>query len=137
MSMPTYVAFRTQASSGNEKNFDFPLLEVFNSEGLLVYRSREALVNTAFLSSPVSSIEATQPLHPVVQANTFLKWLPLGGDESRTFGPGKTMVLSTTLEGCEACEVQDTAVNKFHTRLSDQAVDLIEIRVSSPSQTEP
>jgi hypothetical protein len=114
---------------------DFPTLEVFDRTGQLVYRSHDAGQSVALVKSLPGALNSltqlpNQPDLPQVVGS-------LAGlaeaDKGLLLNSRQPTVISYSLEGCEACSVQEEALGPETVRnLSAHGLNSLMIRVSRP-----
>lgn len=134
LSISSYARARQQATSTKESSFDFPVLEIYNSSGILVYSGHESIANAQTLREFPASISNFKPQERAPHLLDILEAIPDFKRKERQIMQGKKwIIISTELEGCEACAVQDDALldAKSHL-LGQQSVNLLEIHVSHP-----
>lgn len=132
LSISSYATAREHASASKDGTYFFPVLEIYNGSGVLIYRGHESAENTRTLKEFPGSI---QNLRPQEQASHLLKLLeefPVFKERERGIQAKKWVIISTGLDGCEGCAVQEHTLREEKQRLLQQSVSILEIHVTPP-----
>jgi hypothetical protein len=112
--------------------YDFPTLLAYNDSGRLVYFSHNAGQNAALLQSLPQALDHLPAIPNSPELATSLQRLPSLSDQDRRrlLRSNYPVVLAFTLEGCDACAVQENALNPAGARmLARRGVNVVLIRV--------
>jgi hypothetical protein len=134
LSMTSYSKARLSSSLGAETTLEFPVLETFNGDGILIYRSHELGKNADSLREVLAGIQNLQPLRQSPRLVDILEAVPdFKQHEQEVLRRHKPVVVSVDLEGCGVCGAQAHLINESRERLLQQSIDVLEIHVFSPS----
>jgi hypothetical protein len=133
MSVASYINARISSTAGVETTLKFPLLEIFNAEGRLIYDSQEKVPDKLLLEKVLASVPQRQPLASSPRLMDILNAVPeFRRHEEDILQRHHPVVLSVDLEGCGACRVQARWVDESRDQLLRQSIDVLEIHVSAP-----
>jgi hypothetical protein len=133
MSISAYSQARIQASGGAELQYSFPMLEIYNDSGVLVYQSREALANVRVLREFPRSVQNLQPLKNASRLAKLLEQISDFKAVSSEIRRKKWVILSIDLQDCEGCRLQESEIGALKWRLLQQpSISFVEIHVSIP-----
>jgi len=117
---------------GAATTFSFPVLEIYNGAGTLVYRGQESLENARILREMPSSMRGLPPQDNAPKLAGILDAIPeFKASRQKILGRGSPVVLSIGLEGCHACAIQEDALDDVRGRMLRSSIDVLEIEVSS------
>jgi len=134
LSVISYAQARTRFTAGMEKNLNFPVLEIFNGDGSLIYRNQDEIRNAGALEHVLASISTLPPLQHAPRLADILDTVPeFKPHEQEVLSHHKPVVLSVDMEGCGACRIQASWLEEERDRLLRQSIDVLEIHVSAPS----
>jgi hypothetical protein len=135
LTMSSYTEIRHRANPGNgTAMYYFPMLEIYNRAGSLIYQGHNAFANAKLLKEFPASVQGLQPrpdaprLQPIVNEIPDLKagWEAAGGKDKWT-------VLSIGLEDCKGCSIQEGALDELeHSRPTQQLPVVLEISIAHP-----
>jgi hypothetical protein len=134
MDISSYARVRQRASANKESTFTFPVLEIYNDSGALVYSSHESLANAKVLKEFPVSVQSLPPQENAVRLRDVLDAIPdFKAKEQGIMDGKKSVILSTELDDCEGCRIQEQALDDVRQRILQQpSVAILEIRVSHP-----
>jgi hypothetical protein len=112
----------------------FPMLEIYNDAGLLIYRSNESMANAQILKEFPNSVRNLRPQQDAPRLAKILEEIPdFKPREQEIVGGKKLVILSIALENCAGCTVQENALGDLKQRLlQEQSVAILEITVAHP-----
>lgn len=114
---------------------DFPALEVFNGAGEMVFLSHDAGANAALLKSLPASLARYTAMANRPALSHVISSLPgLEEHDKQTLLQNHLpTVVAISLEGCEACELQETTLTPdLKKSLALQGMNSLVIEVSRP-----
>lgn len=135
MSISSYAMARQRASASKESmSYYFPVLEIYNGAGILVYSSHESRANAQALKDFPDSVQKLQPQEQAPRLRNILEEIPAFKTNVEEIAQRKRwVIISTDLEHCASCVVQDNALRETKERLAQQQIaDILEIYVSQP-----
>gem|GEM_PF-6058859 len=114
--------------------YSFPLLEIYNSSGALVFQGRDATANAKILQEFPGVLNNYQPKERAPRLENVIAQIPdFKAVEQKNGRNTEWVLLSVDLEGCEGCEVQEDALRGIKRRLLEQeSVEIFEIHVLRP-----
>jgi hypothetical protein len=129
--LKSYVHFAVGANGHKESRFYFPLLQIYDKGGRLVYVSHDTEANAKVLEKFPNNTDSLQPIPQTTLLQDVIKELPefetKRDDLLRT---KRTTVLSVFLEDCHACSVQEEALDNTQNQLLAPGVNLLIVRVA-------
>ena len=130
LSIPAYVE---AAKPGVSPTFEFPVLEVYNGEGLLIYRHHDVTRNSAMLRGLPANAKLMQPESSAPRLAHILESVPKFKPERQAvMALHQPVVLSVDMDSCGECRIQSRVIDGFRERLLEQSVSVLEIHVSPP-----
>ncbi|HWZ44723.1 MAG TPA: hypothetical protein VNW97_14705 [Candidatus Saccharimonadales bacterium] len=136
LSMSSYVQARqrTYSSGPSSTSYYFPMLEIYNDTGVLVYRGNESMANAQILKKFPGSVQNLPPREDASRLTKILQEIPdFKVREREIVGQKKPVILSIALESCEGCAIQERALEDLRERLLQQSsVVILEINVARP-----
>jgi hypothetical protein len=134
LSISAYSQARMRASAGAELQYSFPMLEIYNGSGVLVYQSREAMANARILKQFPGVLQNQQPQEHAPRLANIIEQIPdFKAVEQKIGSKKKWVLLSVDLQDCEGCGVQEDALRRIKRHLLEQeSVDILEIHVLRP-----
>ncbi len=133
ISLKSYVHLAIGKNGSKESKFFFPVLQVYNSKGQLVYANHDAAANATTLGR-LPGGAASLPLIPDTALLSAVT-KELASDtarEDKLLQTGRSTVVSVFLEDCHACSVQEEALDNTQTRLRDEGMNLLIVHVAKP-----
>jgi len=128
-----YVHLTLGKNGLKEARFSFPLLQVYDETGRLIFVSHDARANSDALKNFDHFVIG---LHPIVESSPLAevaKQLPdLRSKETSLLSTKHMTVLTVFLESCHACSVQEEEVDKTRGSLIAKGVNLVVIHVAKP-----
>src|SRR5882672_257066 len=107
LSITSYVQAHGHATVGKESDFYFPMLEIYNENGYLIYRSHEAMQNAAILRGMPASIRNLRPEQQSPRLAGILEAVPeFSAHKQRVLNRHQLVVLSVEMEYCGECRIQ-------------------------------
>jgi hypothetical protein len=134
LSISSYAEASMRAHAVKESQYDFPMLEIYNGSGILVYRGHDSTANARVLKEFPNSVQSLQPQEDAPRLAKILEAIPdFREREQEIVGRNKSVILSIGLEHCKGCIVQEDALQaaKQHL-LRQQSVEILEINVFQP-----
>jgi hypothetical protein len=134
MDISSYAAIRQRLSGSNESTFNFPELEIYNQARALVYRSHESTANAEILKDFPNRVLSLRSQEHAPNLREVIESVPDFKIRQRQVLDGTNLViLSITLEGCQSCRIQESALGDFKQKILQQpSVRVLEIHVSHP-----
>jgi hypothetical protein len=134
LSLSSYADARQRISPGQPSMLYFPVLEIYNDSGVLVYRSHESLDNAKILRGFPNSVRKLPPQQDAPRLSRILEEIPdFKPRKPEIVGKRELVILSVALESCEACSAQENALEDLKRRLlKEQSVAILEISVAHP-----
>jgi len=132
LSMTSYIGAWQRARPGGAPTYYFPVLEIYNQAGTLIYASHNATANAKVLKDFPGSVEklTPQPGAPGLQA--LISEIPdLEAGWKAAGGKNKLTILSIALENCKGCSIQEEALAELAQQLVKQhSAAVLEINVA-------
>jgi hypothetical protein len=129
-----YVHSLVEINNRPSTNVYFPLLQVYNSSGKLVYIGHNAEANAQFLQELPDDIAGLQPDPSAATLQKVMQQFPEFALKSdAVLQTGKPTVVTVFLEDCHACSVQEQALDNSQQRLHDRGINLLIIHVAKPT----
>ena len=133
LSMSSYALVRQHASYNRESAYYFPMLEIYTPSGLVVCKSHESAANAKVLMNFPDSVRDLPPQEQEPRIEKILNEIPEFKARQQEIGANKWVILSIALQQCEACEVQDNAMQQARKRLlKNGTTQILEIQVTPP-----
>jgi hypothetical protein len=134
MDISSYAHARQHSSSNKKSAFSFPTLEIYNESGDLVYSSHESMANAKILKGFPASVQNLQPQDNAAHLRDVLDAIPDFKAKKQGIMDGKkSVILSTELEDCDGCRIQEQALDDVRQSILQQpSVAILEIHVSHP-----
>lgn len=134
LSISTYSLARERAGGDKSGGYYFPLLEIYNGAGLLLYSSHDSANNSIIIKRFPENLDALHPQEQAPRLKNVLAEIPAFRDKALdTTGRKKWTIISTELDGCKGCTIQMQALQDSLPRLThQQSVEIFEIHVSPP-----
>ena len=108
---------------------DFPLLEIFDHQGRLVYADHNGRRNAAVLASLPNGIGEAAGASETL-ARTLAVFPLAKRDRARVLDNRRITVLSLSLEDCKACILQEEALNPERTKtLIAAGINVVAVRL--------
>lgn len=134
MSMPEFFQAWTAGAGGKGARVYFPTLEVFDSNGQLIYQGHNAVQNAnAVRQMPayLSGLKAIPNAARLDQVTTGLMRLP---QRASILASHQPTIVSVFLQDCHSCSLQEDALVSTRVQeLARQGINLIVIHVTRPS----
>lgn len=134
MDISSYAQARRRFSANHESTFSFPVLEIYNDSGSLVYRSQESTANAQILKDFPSRLQNLAPQEHASRLSNLVEAVPdFAANRHRILDGKKLVILSVSLDECEACSIQEQALDDGKQRILQQpSVAILEIHVAHP-----
>jgi hypothetical protein len=134
LSISTYSLARERAGGAKNSGYYFPLLEIYNDAGILLYSSHDSANNSTVIKRFPESFEALQPQQHAPGLKNVLAEIPAFREKALdTTNRRKWTIISTELDGCKGCTIQAQVLQDSLPRLThQQSVEIFEIHVSPP-----
>ena len=132
ISLASYASIRMTRAIPKSTKFTFPVLEVYNELGALVFQGSESsLENARILRELPASIRGLLAPSDAPRLVRVLEAIPaFQAREQEILRGGRPVVLSIELENCEACAIQEDALNNAAPRLLRQSMDVLVLKVN-------
>jgi len=132
LSMSSYVDALHRVNPGHSTTYLFPVLEIYNEAGVLIYRDNASMTNARILREFPGSVQNLPPKEDAPRLVKVLEEIPDFKPWAREIvGKKKLTILSVGLEDCRACSIQEQALDGLEKRLVQQpAVAILEINVT-------
>lgn len=120
---------------GKSPVVDFPLLEVFDGGGQLVYASHDAAASVALVKALPGALSRLQGLKDQPSLAEVIGSVPELSEEQKgaLLRSHEPTVIAYSLEDCEACSVQEAGLGgETMQNLARQGMNSLEIRVARP-----
>jgi hypothetical protein len=127
-----YAATRVSRRVPKPTKFTFPILEIYNELGALVYQGSESsLENARILRELPASIRGLLAPSDAPRLISVLEAVPeFQAREQEILRDRRPVLLSIELQNCEACVIQADALNDAAPRLLRQSMDVLVLKVS-------
>jgi len=134
MDMSSYAQARQHSSGNQESTFSFPVLEIYNKSGTLVYRSGESASNAQVLKDFPNNFQGFEAQEHAARLAEIVEAIPdFEVRKRKILDQRQLVILSVTLDGCKGCSIQEEALDDFKQRILQQlAIAILEIHVSHP-----
>ena len=136
LSVTSYAQVRQRADPTKQasRSYYFPMLEIYNEAGMLIYRSHESIANSQILRDFPNSVRKLPPLDGAPPLAKILNEIPeFKTREHEIVGGKKLVILSVALENCEGCSIQEQGLDELRERFFQQPlVTVLEIKVAHP-----
>lgn len=136
MNVEQYGLARLRETGRAEQTFSFPIIELFDAH------RRRLRVDKAMYNRPDAILAAAPQLlrdsKPDMSTDSdllqFLGHLTGLSDSDRAYllRSGRPMLILASIEGCEACTIQDRAAAHWQRRVLDGDIDMLDINVATP-----
>jgi hypothetical protein len=134
LSFQSYIRFAVGANGHKGAQLFFPLLEVYDPTGHLIYVGHDSKSNAALLKNLPQDLQSLQPIPGASQLPDVMKQLPDFESKAQdVLSSNRVTVLSVFLENCHACTVQEATLDDTQSRLRDLGINLLTIRVARTS----
>lgn len=131
ISFRSYIQSPVGKTERKTGKFYFPLLQVYDEQGRLVYIDHDASANAELLNDLPKILGSSKPLDGALPLSDALASFPQF--ESRIKGnlsKHRRTVIAIFLEDCHACSVQEEALKETQEPLLDKGVDILILRVT-------
>jgi len=129
----TYVSARLAGTDRGIAKFFYPQLQVFDGSGKLVFSGHDAVRNAALMRGLPESVRGLRPLPGDASLAQVIDLVPaFRKRKGELLARHAVTVVSILLEGCDACTVQESALDGAERRLLGRGVNLLVTRLSHP-----
>lgn len=127
--MPVDTYLKSQMTATRRSiSMQFPLLEVYDKRGRLVYHDDGGVRNSNLIAAWPAGLKPLRPISGTDPLSVFLDRVPGFKERKRDIlGFGGTVIVSVEANDCPACEGQETAVEKFDNRKFKTGVLVLEL----------
>jgi hypothetical protein len=133
LSISSYAEARRRGNAKATSEFFFPMLEIYNGSGALVYRGHESIENARVLRELPSGIDSLLPQQDAPRLSDILEAVPdFKTKEQEILRRRSPVVLSIVLENCKACTVQEDELDQAQQRLLEHSVDVLVVKIAHP-----
>jgi hypothetical protein len=130
----SYVHSVIAANGSKDASFYFPLLQIFDEQGRLVYVGHDAKQNSAIMSQIPGNLVDLRPIPNGITLSSIMGEVPAFKPQQNAFIGGKRgTVLSVFLEDCHACSVQEKALDDNQKQLLKRGTNLLVLNVTKPA----
>jgi hypothetical protein len=132
--MKSYAESRYRTHPAAEATYYFPVLEVYNESGILVYHGDEAVTNATILQGFPASIRNLPAKEDAPRLESLLDQIPdFKPRVKEILGKKQLVLLSIGLDECGACKIQEDAIGDLENRLlKEQSVTILKIDIAHP-----
>jgi hypothetical protein len=131
LSISTYSLARERAGGARGSGYFFPLLEVYNDAGILIYSSHNSTNNGDMIRHFPQGLEGQEPQQKAPRLKNVLYEIPAFRESALALGRKKWTIISIELDGCEGCAIQGKVLQDAVPRLiHQQSVEIFEVHVS-------
>jgi hypothetical protein len=131
-----YGLARVRETGREEQTFSFPIIELFDAHrrrlrfDKAIYNRPDAILSAApqLLRDSKPDMSADSDLPQFLEHLTGLS----DSDLAYLLRSGRPMLVLASIEGCEACTIQDKAVAHWQQRVLDGDIDMLDINVATP-----
>jgi len=133
LELRSYVKFAVGANGNKDTRLHFPLLQIYDAAGRLVYVGHDARANATALEQMPGNIDTMHPISGSSLLPDVMRQLPeFEVKREDLLRAKRTTALSVFLQDCHACSIQEEALDKTQTKLHDRGVNLLIIKVARP-----
>jgi len=130
LTMESYTRDRLAELNGPFKQFYFPTLEIYNSDGVLSYKSHNSYHNVQALQELVTGTWVAIPQEGAARLARVVADIPdFRATGSAVSSRHSATVLSVSLAGCGGCEMQDVVLDELRSRLAARSVAILTVHV--------
>jgi hypothetical protein len=134
LTLKSYVHSAIGANDHKSMSVYFPLLEVYDPSGKLVYVGHNAQDNSRILSLLPENMSDLVPVPDTLPLQEVIKQFPdfqiNSAELLRTRMP---TIITVFLEDCHACSVQEQALDNTQQHLHDRGINLLVVKVAKPA----
>lgn len=126
------LANEIQEINGDETGFSFPNLEIFSNKGKLIYSGDDAFLNTDLLNDLADDKnikKGYQTSTPLLQLAT-IEVPEFYKNRKAILGSNMICILSVTYDGCDACSLQGSTLNKVKDVLLKRHMNMLILHIS-------
>jgi hypothetical protein len=132
--LKSYVKFAVGMNGHKDTHLYFPLLQIYDSEGRLVYVGHVAKENALVLEQTPDNISSLQHVPEAAPLGDVIKELPeFESRRGELVNSNRATVLSVFLEDCHACSIQEQTLDTTQKQLLRRGVNLLIIHVARPA----
>ncbi len=127
MPLSSYLQNRLTGRPGN-LSLDFPVLELYDSSGVLVYRKVGDAPSESFLRSLPRGVSRSGPKIDSRKLSKVLDDVPLwNANRTAILGQRRYTLISISLAGCSACTTQQSTLDAVRSRLLTKNIELLTV----------
>jgi len=132
--LKSYVHSTVGANGHRETKIYFPLLQIYDALGNLVYVGHDSRQNSKALEGLADGTDKMTPVSGASSLTQAISDTPAFSSEGSAIAhTNRPTIISVFLEDCHACSVQEEALDKTQEHLQEQGINLLIVRVSKPS----
>ena len=132
--LKSYVHSAVGANGHRETQVFFPLLQIYDALGNLVYVGHDSRQNSKALEGLADGTDKMAPVTGASSLTQVINETPAFSSEGTTIAhTNRPTIISVFLEDCHACSIQEEALDKTQEHLQDQGINLLIVRVSKSS----
>jgi len=129
--LASYVQAGSREGPKSGATFFFPQLDIYDLSGNLIYSSHESLESARMLNTLPGGIQGLPPKPDAPRLAEVVERVPgFREKKEQILGRPRVSVISVFLENCEACSLQENALDDARGRLLDHDINLLVIRLS-------
>lgn len=130
--MSSYADVRNRAAGMGPTAYYFPMLEIYNGSGSLIYRSHEVKASTELLKGFPASIQGLPVQRNAPNLDKLIDQIPsFNRRRASILGKDKVVILSVALDGCHGCTIQEHSMSQIEPQLLKQpGTTILEINVT-------
>lgn len=133
LTMASYTRDRMKETHLPSRQFYFPTLEVYNSEGLLSYLSHDSYQNSRILQRLSTGSFSPMPIFNAARLSQIVTDVPeLNRMRVAILSRHLPIILSISLSGCGGCEMQDAELESLEPTLLRRSITTLIIHVIPP-----
>jgi hypothetical protein len=134
LSLKSYVHSAIGANDHKSLSVYFPLLEIYDPYGKLVYVGHNAKDNSRILKLLPENMSEFVPLPNTLPLQEVMEQFPDFQIKSAALLETRNPTIITVfLEDCHACSVQEEALDSTQQQLHDRGVNLLIVKVAKPA----
>lgn len=129
----SYVHSVVVANGNTDTKFYFPLLQVYDVNGRLVYVGHDAQTNSGMMAQLPDNMADLRPIPNTASLFDVMSHMPdFTEKKNDLIRRRRTTVLSVFLEDCHACSLQEKALDERQQHLLNHGVNVLIIKVTKP-----
>lgn len=131
VAIKSYVKLVVGLNGSKESRFYFPILEIYDRAGNLIYASHDLKRNTEVLDGLPEAIAGLKPIAATASLAKIVDEIPdLEAHRKEIVDTNRLTILSVDLEDCHACSVQERTLNETERKILRTGSNLITVKVT-------